>query len=792
MQPRSLAVVGLLLVTPAGAHAAVAPDARFGSGGGTAVVRAPLTPVGYGSANAAAAAPDGSVVVAGTAVVNGREVGAVRRYASDGSPVAGFGAGGVVRLGAGPGSLRLIAAAVRPDGRIVVAGTRGRPARRPGLYVARLRADGRPDPSFGGGDGIVEVGRPGEAWRVDDAALDAQGRLTVALERTSLAGLAGAVLRLRADGTPDASFGPRGLRATGDWLPVRLAVGGGRTAVLLSEVGAGSAATVLLLGQDGLPVAGFGTAGRAVPLPTAQLAAVALIDGAVEVGGSRPAAAQLEGVVARLDATGAAVPGATIAVAPPASTSSQVRGIAAGPRGALAVTGDASTTTGSGVLVGVVDSGLGSALVVPVAGAVSHGNGIAVLADGSTGIAVSAAAFAYIAADLVPTARAPRVEAGNGGSLDAVVLGVAARPGGAAVVPIASTSLRGGAIALDRRGRARAGTLRPTPPATSDVAELDAAVDGRGRLVSLGIDLGTSAVVVQRALADGAPDASFGTGGRVDLPAALGSGRHVAVDGRGRVLVALDREYTGPRGALRRGDVLREALVVRLDAAGRLDPAFGSAGVVPMPRFAEAVDAGGPVVVRADGTVVATVRRRRLGSDAEVVQVVGLTPRGRLAARFGAGGLAALPAAAPPGVVRLVADGNRVVALARAGAGAPPVLARLRANGRPDAAFGVRGVARLTARGLVLDAVDVALRPDRSLVVVAGARRLRTAEVEGRLALLGVRADGRRDPRIGPRGLALLDAGAAAGRAVAATGDGRLLVAGVADGAVVVRRLRVA
>lgn len=116
-----------------------------------------------GSVSAVALQRDGGIIVA---VGDG-----TRRFLPDGAPDRGFGSGGTAPTAFGGGAYaRLL---VQPDGRIVVVGnaTGGGEVR-----VARLRADGAPDPAFGQ-RGVV---RTKADWGALAAALAPDGKIVVA------------------------------------------------------------------------------------------------------------------------------------------------------------------------------------------------------------------------------------------------------------------------------------------------------------------------------------------------------------------------------------------------------------------------------------------------------------------------------------------------------------------------------------------------------------------------------------------------------------------------------------
>lgn len=101
-------------------------------------------------ATAVALQRDGGIVVAGVTVSRGDDVFGLFRYHSDGRLDRSFGARGRVTTDFARGPERARAMAERPDGKIVLVGESwaGSPSR-PRFAVARYRADGGLDPSFG-------------------------------------------------------------------------------------------------------------------------------------------------------------------------------------------------------------------------------------------------------------------------------------------------------------------------------------------------------------------------------------------------------------------------------------------------------------------------------------------------------------------------------------------------------------------------------------------------------------------------------------------------------------------
>jgi uncharacterized delta-60 repeat protein len=122
------------------------PDPSFAGGG--------QTTVGFGSeasADAVAVAPDGDlVVVRAVGLPDSRDFG-VARLNPNGTLDSGFSGDGRLTVDLG-GDERATGVAVRPDGRIVVAGTTT-----DRFAVLQLRSDGSPDETFAA-DGSIEFG----------------------------------------------------------------------------------------------------------------------------------------------------------------------------------------------------------------------------------------------------------------------------------------------------------------------------------------------------------------------------------------------------------------------------------------------------------------------------------------------------------------------------------------------------------------------------------------------------------------------------------------------------------
>jgi uncharacterized delta-60 repeat protein len=270
--------------------AAGALDPAFGTGG-----RASLE-----ATDVFGVQPDGKIVFAAMTPVDGRlyPALAVARLNADGSPDTAFGANGldVVDTGQNPsgvGSETPTAILVQPNGRIIVAGTRGSD-----FAAIALLPDGTVDTSFGAAgrlDVPFNTGNPNTQATLTAATLQPDGSIvlagTVYVAGTHEFGLA----RFRPDGTPDPAFGTAGATAFvvnpgGQQFPydnpTGLAVGSDGRIVLVGLDGSLDSFGVIRLQSDGSLDPSFGNAGL-VALSGVTAGGVAVqSDGGVVVAGS--------------------------------------------------------------------------------------------------------------------------------------------------------------------------------------------------------------------------------------------------------------------------------------------------------------------------------------------------------------------------------------------------------------------------------------------------------------------------------------------------------------------------
>ena len=259
---RSLgALVALLLLAPAAAHARAGDPDRGFAQRGTLTLKAT-------DADASGSAVK---VIAGHKVLAGGSAGGklvVLRLRASGALDSGFGVGGQV-VPALPGSSLegVRSLATFRDGRIVAAATLQPDSGSTQIALVRLLPNGEIDPSFGAGLGYVITGPAGS--RLGSMVMDRNGNILIAAGYASAAGETPYVMRLAPDGTPDATFGSGG---TVDGAGLGLT--GRATGVLVKPdgtvvfcVGAGgersgpSTFTVVRLLVNGAPDPGFGGTG---------------------------------------------------------------------------------------------------------------------------------------------------------------------------------------------------------------------------------------------------------------------------------------------------------------------------------------------------------------------------------------------------------------------------------------------------------------------------------------------------------------------------------------------------
>jgi uncharacterized delta-60 repeat protein len=199
------ALFSALLVLGAGPAQAVPGnlDPSFGSGG------VATTRIGNSSsAQGLVLQPDGKIVEAGWSVDGTDGVFALARFGADGRLDRSFGSNGTATTSWGTHA-QAEAVALQPDGKVVVAGQIFYQAK---FALARYRPDGSLDPSFAGnGKQTFPIGEASGAAAV---AVQPDGKIVVAGYSSSGASSRVALARLKANGLPDPAFGTDGLTTT--------------------------------------------------------------------------------------------------------------------------------------------------------------------------------------------------------------------------------------------------------------------------------------------------------------------------------------------------------------------------------------------------------------------------------------------------------------------------------------------------------------------------------------------------------------------------------------------------
>jgi len=198
-------------------------DASFGTGG-KVITKFENRPDGMApgevsaDANSVAVQPDGKIVVAGYANIEGEEDFALVRYNANGTLDTSFGTGGKVITDFTRDD-STFSVAVEPDGKILVAGMAD-VSRGYGFALVRYNSNGTLDASFGAG-GIVttDFGLLDQGFSVAYAAslaVQPDGGIVAAGRAYFNGGFHSGLARYNSDGTLDASFGTGG-RVTADF-----------------------------------------------------------------------------------------------------------------------------------------------------------------------------------------------------------------------------------------------------------------------------------------------------------------------------------------------------------------------------------------------------------------------------------------------------------------------------------------------------------------------------------------------------------------------------------------------
>jgi uncharacterized delta-60 repeat protein len=298
---------------------------------------------------------------------------------------------------------------------------------------------------------------------------------------------------------------------------------------------------------------------------------------------------------------------------------------------------------------------------------------------------------------------------------------------------------------------------------------------------------GNAATIVARYTTDGVLDPSFASGGKFALqlstrvPSGISGLFGCAVQTDGSVVGAGYRDSgSSPTFAV-------DAVVLRLDAHGVLDPGFASGGL-----FIQQLSLGSApgsdatdVLVLPDGRILLSIEGRD-ASDNAAVGVARLTPSGGLDPDFGANGYTLVSIGSfATGLGRQADDRIVIVGGGTDAMGHNAMLAaRFTAHGMPDPSFGdggrrlVQPSAAATPQSGAIG--GLAVQPSGKIVIVGDS--IGTLD-DTQLAIVRLSSDGSLDPSFGATGIVLRQFAGGSGAMTLGDGglftsDGKLLVVG--------------
>ncbi len=151
---------------------------------------------------------DEGIIATGMATIDGLNKFVLSRYLSNGDIDSTFGVDGTTITQIGTGNTFGIGATFQPDGKIIIVGNVDH-ANFTSFGVARYLPDGTPDNTFGNGGTIVlDLGdSPDQAYTVD---LQSDGKIIVGGFTGMWGEMDWAIVRFNTDGTLDDSFGENG------------------------------------------------------------------------------------------------------------------------------------------------------------------------------------------------------------------------------------------------------------------------------------------------------------------------------------------------------------------------------------------------------------------------------------------------------------------------------------------------------------------------------------------------------------------------------------------------------
>jgi uncharacterized delta-60 repeat protein len=274
--------------------------------------------------------------------------------------------------------------------------------------------------------------------------------------------------------------------------------------------------------------------------------------------------------------------------------------------------------------------------------------------------------------------------------------------------------------------------------------------------------------MVARYREDGTLDPSFGDNGiaLIDVPSGEGFLRKLDVQNDGFIVAV------GSVGHFETGTL---PLLVRLDPAGQLDPAFGDEGMVIVPTAPGLTSRMLDVVVRGDGIVAGL---RLTGDVRPPSSVLFFNTNGDLNPAFGTAGIVSLQTAVTNylvGIVRLDDDSLVIGGVVdNIDDIADTLVARLLADGTPDPSFGNGGV-RISRSRSVEEPSAVGV-DSLGRILVAGSCGPDYYHDSKRIFVRRYLANGEGDRSYGRRGKASMRFSSVFTGSLVVTGDGQAVV----------------
>jgi len=276
------------------------------------------------------------------------------------------------------------------------------------------------------------------------------------------------------------------------------------------------------------------------------------------------------------------------------------------------------------------------------------------------------------------------------------------------------------------------------------------ALTPEGKILSAGLSVDSATgrriqvISVTRRLADGSPDPAFGDNGIVLLKSLRGQATHLEPTADGGVVGSGFEFVAG----------VPQAVVFRLDAAGRLASGFGDAGVVRPPAAADGFGIETWLDLQTDGKIVVAGLTSADSVNVDI-SVRRLLANGAPDTGFGTKGqkIVDLSGDDEAGAIAVQTDGKIVVA-GQTAHDDDALALRLTADGALDTTFGTDGLATFNVNGLDA-ASQLALQSDGKIDIVGETRTAADAPRDS--VLFRLLADGRPDPSFNDTGRVVFD-----------------------------------